>query len=211
MLFASSWLFYTSVLSFYFHVQHILYNFVSFQFQNVTQRSSLKFNFSLFFTLCNRPWLIFDLGFFCSISVQIYMLFPNRSGISFSCTDWSLASGQLHVHLTLPSIDNQISKPVTVEARPISTLKCTCVEFVEDDKINVYTHEYTHKFSHTHYIQTHTHTQPLSSSHTNGWDFLNVNKCYWVWNRKSLQIACFIPGTPKCYICIIVYWRLGRK
>jgi len=64
--------------------------------------------------------------------------------------------GQLHVHCTLPNIDNQISKPVTLEARPVSTLKFTSAEFVENDKINVFTHEYTYTHIHIH-INIHTH------------------------------------------------------
>lgn len=158
MLFASPWLIYTSVFSFDFHVQYILYSFISFEFQDDTQHISLKCNYTLFFTLHNRPRLIFYLGFFCSISIQVYMLFPDCSVISFSCTDWSLAVGQMHVHCAVPNIDNQISKPITLEARPISTLKCTCAEYVKNDEINVFTHEYTHILTYTlHITQTHTH------------------------------------------------------
>jgi hypothetical protein len=103
-------LFSTSAFSFDFHVQYILYNLIPFEVQNDTQLPVLKFNFSLFFTLYNRPWLIFTLVIFCSIFAQLNKLIPNCSVVSISCPDRSLAVGQSHVHGTLPNFENQISK-----------------------------------------------------------------------------------------------------
>jgi len=142
--------------------------------------------------------------------IYIYVISKLFLFFSFSCTDWSLAVGQLHVHSTLPNIDKQISKASNTGCSAhIDTQVFLCrISWEWENKcVHAQIHTYTH--THTH-ILTHSHTKPFSLNRTNSWGFRNINKCYWVWNRSLLQIACFIPWQPKSYICVIANWRLGR-